>query len=810
MVRFGQAVKQMSQTESGGIRRATKAYQLLLRVTASLIPLGAIIYVALYQDPALKFSSHGFHEIAIAIAILLSGFATYVTWICYRSSGEVFLRWLTLGLAGFTILYAPHGALTRMSHDNIVLFVIFGPVSRLAMVSCFLIALLRYGAPAVPPTRRHLPQFWLAGLAVFTVAGVAATAGAIAAPAVTGRLMPLLERASLAVSLIALLALALLRLRSPLMTVYAVAMAAFAQSSISFLVAAPWNHQWWLAHAIFAAGFFVMSWGIVQAFHTTRSFRHVYSQEKLMEELRAEKARADEALAESQRTGAALYRSEHEMRLILESADEGIYAIDNRGICTLVNRSAARLTGYTPEEMLGADMHALIHAARPDGSSFPASECPLLAAACSGETYKAVGEVYWKKDGTALHVDVAGAPIVSDGLLLGIVVSFTDLTARRSLETQLAEANRRGALGRLAASMAHEFNNVLMGMQPFTEILEREISGNAVGIQAVRRIASGVKRGKRVTEQIFQFTQRQQPSTASMDVSPWLERVAAEARLTLDKPVELVVKKDEELAIRGDASQLEEVFLNLIQNAIESIESRGTVTLEVCRNVEGAQFSFGIVENVSSYAHLVVSDDGTGMSPQTMSLLFEPFFTTKAKTGLGLWFAYQVVTDHGGQIFVESEIGRGSRVHVFLPLAPSAPGMPLTPALVPAADRSLVLVEDDEAVAAGLKALLELDGVHVTVADRGAIAVDTIARVRPDAVILDVGLPDINGVEVYARIAARWPELPVLFSTGHAGLPELAPLLQKPQVRYLRKPYAADAILKWLDEVSGDGRSRAS
>lgn len=799
----------MSQTESAGIRRATKAYQFLLRVTASLIPLGAIIYVAVYQDPALKFSSHGFHEIAIAIAVLLSGFATYVTWICYRSSGEVFLRWLTLGLAGFTILYAPHGALTRMSHENIVLFVIFGPISRLAMVSCFLIALLRYGAPAVPPARRDLPQFWLAGLALFTLAGVAATAGAIAAPVVTRRFMPVLESAALSVSLIALVVLASLRLRSPLMTVYAVAMAAFAQSSISFLVAAPWNHQWWLAHAIFAAGFFVMSWGIVQAFHTTRSFRHVYSQEKLMEELRAEKTRADEALAESRRTAAALYRSEHEMRLILESADEGIYAIDNRGICTLVNRSAARLTGYAPEEMLGADMHALIHAARPDGSSCPASECPLLVAAYSGETYKAVGEVYWKKDGTALHVDLAGAPIVSDGLVRGIVVSFTDLTARRSLETQLAEANRRGALGRLATSMAHEFNNVLMGMQPFTEILEREISGNAAGIQAVRRIASGVKRGKRVTEQIFQFTQRQQPSTASMDVGPWLDRVAAEARLTLDKPIELVVKKDAELAIRGDASQLEEVFLNLMQNAIESIESHGMVTLEVCRNIEGTRFPFGIVENVSSCAHFIVSDDGTGMSPQTMSLLFEPFFTTKGKTGLGLWFAHQVVTDHGGQIFVESEIGRGSRVHLFLPLAPSALGTPLTPALVPATGRSLVLVEDDEAVAAGLKALLELEGLHVTVADRGAIAVDTIARVLPDAVILDVGLPDINGVEVYARIAARWPDLPVLFSTGHAGLPELAPLLGKAQVRYLRKPYAADAILKWLDEVSGDGRSRA-
>ncbi len=289
------------QGEAGWlIQRLTLAYHRLLIAGFALTPLIAIAYVYSFQDPALRFEHHLFHEVAIGIAIALSAFATYVTWRCYRASGEVFLRWLALGFLGFTVIYLPHGFLTRIVDEGLALFLIFGPASRLVMAACFFIALLRYRAlPDVLPVRCRY-QFWLAGLGVFLlIMAIAAYLGRLpwehARPVLVG-----LETGAMLLSLAGILVMAVLRTRSPLMTVYMVSLAVFAQASLAFLLATPWNHLWWLGHGIFAAGFFMLSYGIVQAFHTTRSFSTVYSQMDMMAQLREQQAWTQEALLQVQ------------------------------------------------------------------------------------------------------------------------------------------------------------------------------------------------------------------------------------------------------------------------------------------------------------------------------------------------------------------------------------------------------------------------------------------------------------------------------------------------------------------------------
>ena len=278
--------------------RVTKSFQFALRVALALLPMVAILYLDLFQDPGLIFKSHGFHELSIAVSTLLSGFVTYVTWVCYRSSGEVFLRWVVLGLLGFTLLYAPHGLFTRLGDHHMELFVVFGPVSRLAMAVCFLGAVLRFGAPADAPGQRAVPAFWLAGVGIFVTAGVAVSVLALRLPQEVPGLRTVLETLALCACALASVAWLYRKSRSPLMLAYLFSLAMFAQSSVSFLLASAWNHQWWLAHGIFATGFFLLSYGIVQAFHTTRSFSAAYSQEEMVERLRLEKVRADRALVE--------------------------------------------------------------------------------------------------------------------------------------------------------------------------------------------------------------------------------------------------------------------------------------------------------------------------------------------------------------------------------------------------------------------------------------------------------------------------------------------------------------------------------
>ena len=790
---------------TGVIPGIVRAYQRLLQITFALVPMFAILYVATYQDQSLVYDDHAFHEMAIGVAILLSAFATWVTGVCYRSSGESFLAWLALGLLGFTLLYAPHGLFTRLSHDHLVIFVIFGPVSRLAMSTCFLVALLRFGAPPDPVEVRRRQTLWLRGTAIYVVIGVAAGAGALTMPALTLTLRPLIEYGALGVSLCAAAVMLVRRIRSPLMSIYLLSLAVFAQSSISFLLASTWNHQWWLAHALSAAGFFILSYGIVKAYFTTRSFSAVYSEEEMMEQLRREKARADGALAQLNHAHEALRRSEQEMRLILESADEGIFAVDTAGRCTLVNRSASRLLGFSAEAMLGANLHDLIHAKRPDGSPYPEAECALKLAMNSGSVHRTIGDVFWRSDATALHVALAGAPIVSEGAVRGMVVSFTDLTQRRSLESQLEEERRLGALGRLASTMAHEVNNVLMAIQAFSGILGRETSGSATAQRALTQVTNSVTRGKAVTEQIFQYTRPSPPVFTSIAVGPLIEQVAGEARSLLNDSTQLVVNQHEDLTIRGDREQVRTVLLQILRNASEAIEGDGRITIDVIRHTAADTFSFGIVEHAEELAHFIVTDDGHGMTPEVMGRLYEPLFTTKSSAlGLGLPLAHRVVTEHGGSVFAESEIGRGTSFHVFLPLSKEpAARDDAKPSAGRSVLRSILLVEDDEAVAAGLTVLLELEGLTVTLSTRGSDAVASIARVEPDAVILDVGLPDIDGIRVYESIAERWPDLPVLFSTGHAEAAHLSRFLVKSNVGYLRKPYDVESVLRWL-QTQGD------
>lgn len=278
--------------------RVTRSFQYLLRVALALLPMVVILYLQAFQDPGLEFKSHGFHELAIAVSTLLSAFVTWVTWVCYRSSGEVFLRWLVLGLLGFTLLYAPHGLFTRLGDQHLELFVVYGPVSRLAMAACFLVAVLRFGAPADEPGQRVMPGFWLAGVGIFVASGLAVGAAAMLLPQEMHLVRRILEALALAASALAIVALNFRRSRSPLMLTYLFSLTMFAQASLSFLLASAWNHQWWLGHGIFAAGFFLLSYGIVQAFHTTRSFSAAYSQEDMVERLRQEKFRADHALVE--------------------------------------------------------------------------------------------------------------------------------------------------------------------------------------------------------------------------------------------------------------------------------------------------------------------------------------------------------------------------------------------------------------------------------------------------------------------------------------------------------------------------------
>jgi PAS domain S-box-containing protein len=372
------------------------------------------------------------------------------------------------------------------------------------------------------------------------------------------------------------------------------------------------------------------------------------------------------------------------------------------------------------------------------------------------------------------------------------VGTMIDVTEERKLAEQLQRSQRVDSLGRVATSIAHEFNNVLMGIQPNIEVLGRR-KDPAIVKKALELIANSVHRGKRVTDDILQFTRPVSPALTHVAITEMIESWRREMAPVLPASVRLHVDAagTGNAQINADCSKLAQVLTNLAVNAADAMPDGGNLTVAAHLTAEGSE------------VRIDVTDDGVGMSPEEMARVFEPLYTTKRRgTGLGLPISFQIVAAHHGQLLVESERGKGSTFTIVLPVSKPAVTVPASspePALE--RPRRVLLVEDELSVAIGLQWLLEEEGIIVEMVHLGGEAVGCIERNRPDVVILDVGLPDVDGTDVFNEIRRRWPNLPVLFSSGHAGAAALEKLLTAKHTHLLLKPYALAALQTALQGV---------
>jgi PAS domain S-box-containing protein len=499
-------------------------------------------------------------------------------------------------------------------------------------------------------------------------------------------------------------------------------------------------------------------------------------------------------VTETRRTERERQRVTRSLQLLLESTVEGIVTVDLAGRCTMSNRAAAEMLGRAQEDMPGATLQTLLN------GDERAAIGQIVAVARSGEVRSMTSGTFWRSDGSPFPVEYSAAPIIDAGVRIGVVISFSDITERRKLETKLEQADRLSSLGRLAATIAHEFNNVLMGISPFVEVIRR---GRNVET-SLDHIGRAVKRGKRITQDILRFTQPAQPMRTAIEVGPWIENVTLEARSLMPNGCSIHSRVQSGLRIDGDPSQLQQIFTNLILNARDAMPDGGTFSIDVRHEPANAKLPFA-VERPERFAHVIVRDTGSGMSDETQRHIFEPLFTTKQNgTGLGLPVTHQVVQRHGGDIFVESTLGIGTTFHIFLPLASESAVRPPEPSAELTAlsgAHRVLLVEDDSTVAMGLVTLLELQGLHVDVARTGEEALLRVESVDPDVVVLDVGLPDMDGTQVFTLLSQRHPDLPIVFSTGHADRAKLDAYLERPHVSCLLKPYESSSLLTAIRDV---------
>jgi PAS domain S-box-containing protein len=354
-----------------------------------------------------------------------------------------------------------------------------------------------------------------------------------------------------------------------------------------------------------------------------------------------------------------------ELAALIRTSPEAIFLLDIRGLVTSCNAAALDLLGYTNEEMTAQTIEDLF----PRGHRHEAMT--ILEWVRAGLPVANMTTELVRKDGHATPAVLSVAPAAaSHGKIKSFGIIARDIREQRMLERQVAEANRLASLGRLAATIAHEFNNVLMGISPFAEIVRRNATDDRMR-DAAKSIQASTARGKRVTSEILRFARQPAPALAPVATRRWLDRVSHELRAIVSGEVELDVRSAPEVPpILGDESQLTQVLINLVLNARDATPPGGRITIWADDLPSSAQFRGGTVSTPDKYVHVVVKDDGRGIEPDLLPHIFEPLFTTKHNgTGLGLAVVHRIVTSHAGEIFVESRPGEGTEFHLFLPQA---------------------------------------------------------------------------------------------------------------------------------------------
>lgn len=421
------AIPPQKTSNDGGIF-LTRTYEQFLIFFVALLPLFPLLYIYFFQDPQALFVDHGFHEIAIGIAILQSAFVSYVTWRCYVSSGEPLLRWLTLSFTGFTLIYVLHGIFTPLSPHHMALFLLFGPVSRFVMAGCLLVGLLTYGKPHHLLAQRVKATFWRGWIAAFLMLDILVAWVALSLPGLLPIIRISVEASALALILAGIVFIFARRISSWMMVVYLISLSYLALSSLAFLLAKPWNHLWWLAHIISAGGFTILSYGVIRAFHTTRAFSQVYSQEEILKRLSVAQAASEE-------------HAQH-LKKILDNLFAYVTLLDIDGTIREVNKEPLEQAGVLREDVIGQYLFDSTWWAYDNNVREQLIES--IAAARQGQSRRYDAVVKMGDD--FVPIDFQISPVTDEqGRIVSLLTIGVDIAGRKFAESQLrvSEENRR-------------------------------------------------------------------------------------------------------------------------------------------------------------------------------------------------------------------------------------------------------------------------------------------------------------------------------------------------------------------------------
>ncbi len=512
--------------------------------------------------------------------------------------------------------------------------------------------------------------------------------------------------------------------------------------------------------------------------------------------------RAGEALS------ALLQKSGGLARTLLESASQAILAVDAAGNIVLANRRTEELFGYTHDELLQLSVETLVPESKRAGHERERNRYnahPRIRPMGIGVDLSAR-----RKDGTEFPVEVSLSH-VRIGHTFFAIAFISDISQRKLLEEQLAHAQKMEAVGRLAGGVAHDFNNMLTVISGYNRMILDDLPpGDPLRVNA-EEIQVAADRAAALTNQLLTFSRRQIMRARVVSVNEVLAGTEKMLRRLIGEDLILTLNPAPDTGnIRADPGHIEQAIVNLVVNARDAMPNGGKITIEtgnVSLDTTYACSHLGV--KPGDFVMIAVSDTGQGMDAATRRHIFEPFYTTKPKgkgTGLGLATVYGMVKQSGGDIWVYSEVGRGTTFKLYFPrVADSAATSATRAAELPKAQgtETILVVEDEEAVRDLTVRILRQLGYTILAASGGQEALE-IAAAHPDPISLlvtDVVMPGMSGKHLADTLVSARPGLRVLYVSGYTENTIVSQGALAPGVDFLPKPFSREVLATKIREL---------
>jgi two-component system cell cycle sensor histidine kinase/response regulator CckA len=502
-------------------------------------------------------------------------------------------------------------------------------------------------------------------------------------------------------------------------------------------------------------------------------------------------------------------RDKKQLRLLLENSCDVLFTLDAEGCFVFASATWERYFGYPVSDILGASFVSLVH---PDDVS-PFFE--YLQKTLSG-TYSRISPPYRVKhaDGSWRWFETNGMPYFDANGTLLFTGAAHDITERRILKEQLIQAQKMEAVGELAGGLAHDFNNVLSIINGYCCLLQMEINQeqNDPQKEYLERILDASGRAGELTHSMLAFSRTQVINPQNQNLNMIVSNVGTFVKKIFREDIHFKsVIKDASLTVHVDGGQIEQLLINLANNARDAMPDGGELTIVTdLLNMDASFVSAHGFGEPGKYAVITVSDTGKGMDGATRKKIFEPFFTTKEVgkgTGLGLAMVYGIVKQHNGFVDVSSEPDQGASFFVYLPivgLGAADPDVKTAAAgETSAGTETILIVEDDADLRELMHKMLTKLGYRVILAVDGQDAVEKF-RDNTDSiqlVIMDMIMPRKSGKQAYDEIRQIKPNARALFSSGYS-----AKIIQQQEelgeyAEFISKPVHPAALLRKVREI---------